>query len=43
MNRIYRWDGKTTPNIDLVKDINRLVWWNEEYICIKQKQKEVKS
>jgi len=28
--KIYDWD--TCPNISLLD--NRIVWWNEEYICI---------
>jgi hypothetical protein len=37
--RVYSWGGKTTPNIDLVKDIERVVWWDEEHIAIKNKKK----
>ena len=31
---VYKFD-ETVPNINLLD--KRVVWWNEEYICIKEK------
>ena len=33
--KIYRFDDEDAPNINLLDDC--LVWWNEEYFCIKEK------
>jgi hypothetical protein len=35
---VYSW--KDCFNIDLKS--NKLVWWNEDYICIDEERKEVK-
>lgn len=32
MERIYRFDDKNAPNIDLLDP--RLKWWNEDEYCI---------
>jgi hypothetical protein len=31
---IYDWDN--CPNFDFIKDINKVVWWNEDKICLKR-------
>ena len=37
--KVFDWDS--CPNISLLD--KRVIWWNEEYICIKQAEKEVKK
>jgi len=39
MNIIYSFGEN--PNIDLLNE--RVVWWNEKYICIKQKGEYVEQ
>ena len=35
--KVFDWDS--VPNIDLLD--KRVVWWNEEHVCIKEKVKVV--
>jgi len=34
MNSIYKWNEG--PNIDLLSE--RVVWWNEDEICVKESE-----